>query len=102
MRSWFILGSLVFIGGWLYLIGQGYSPPTHYVDPGSILRLLANLTLTDFAIALLWTGVAQGKGRRGLVWFPLCLVLPGLSWLAVVLVPRVQPCPVEVEMGTSS
>ena len=38
-------------------------------------------------MALIWAGIAQGKGRSGLVWFVLALMFPVLSWLAILLLP---------------
>lgn len=39
-------------------------------------------------LALINAGIAQGKNRRGLVWFLLSLVLGPLATLIVVLAPR--------------
>ena len=39
------------------------------------------------AIAMVWAGIAQGKGRSGLFWFFAALLLPGLSWLLLLLLP---------------
>jgi hypothetical protein len=40
------------------------------------------------ALALINAGLAQGKGRRGAVWFLLMLLLGPLATLMIVLLPR--------------
>lgn len=41
-------------------------------------------------LALINAGLAQGKQRRGLVWFALSLVFGPLATLALVLMPRAR------------
>lgn len=42
-------------------------------------------------LALINAGLAQGKNRRGLIWFLLSLVFGPLATLVLVLLPRVRP-----------
>ena len=41
-------------------------------------------------LALLNAGVAQGKGRRGLVWFLLSVLFGPIATFVLVLLPRVE------------
>ena len=44
------------------------------------------------ALALINAGLAQGKGRRGLVWFLVSLLLGPIATLLIVLLPAVRHC----------
>lgn len=53
---------------------------------------LFGFAIANPIMAMIWAGIAQGKGRSGLVWGLLSLVFPILSWAILLLLkpaPRV-------------
>lgn len=42
-------------------------------------------------LSLVNAGLAQGKGRRGLLWFLVSWLLGPIATLLIVLLPAVQP-----------
>ena len=50
-----------------------------------------NWTIGWFTLALINAGIAQAKGRRGLVWWLISLLLGPLATLIIVVRNPVQP-----------
>ncbi|GII28314.1 hypothetical protein [Planotetraspora mira] len=44
-----------------------------------------------FTLSLVNAGLAQGKGRSGLAWWALSLLLGPIATLLIVLLPRLEP-----------
>jgi hypothetical protein len=44
-----------------------------------------------FTLSLVNAGLAQGKGRSGLAWWALSLLLGPIATLIIVLLPRLEP-----------
>lgn len=44
-----------------------------------------------FTLSLINAGLAQGKGRSGLAWWLVSLILGPLATLLIVVLPRVWP-----------
>ncbi|HEX7339503.1 MAG TPA: antitermination protein NusB [Rhodanobacteraceae bacterium] len=54
------------------------------------LNEILPLAIGWVTLALINAGLAQGKGRRGLVWFALSIILGPLATLALVVMPKAR------------